>query len=558
MLPLLEKIKFNKLLVIAVIATCTIVSCGEDDDQTTLQDNATLFSEMQEVLGGAANILDATVISYQSTGVASEFQEDPEPINGDVANFTYSLIYNLDGTQSKQDWTVDANYAYYVNFNFVETIDNTRGKSVGSTGTFPTHFESFGVQGDPMFSTKLAARQKSLMMSSPIAISKMIASGSVSESDYGTIQIGFNTSSLGFGASTPDIELIIDVDTKLPIKSQVLENDPLLGDVVYEVFYSNWTNVNGLQLPQNLVHKLDGNTIRTETLDNLEINSNFNASELTVADTDAWPYDVNQAKFGHLSSQFHFRTIMQTFPIDFPVELVDQTSPLALPSELVANDNDVYRVSGDYQSHFTYAFKVDGGLLLYDSPINDRRSEVVLSKIRNEFSTAPIKYVVHSHNHFDHTGGVRGNLTEGGELIVGTGSKTFIEGVLQRPSTVLPNPIDGLNVNVIGLADNMTIGQGDEQVELYTISTLHAEEEDYVVLYKPSTQTLYFNDLYNPGFIFVFDTFGPEDQERMIEMAKNVVDFVDAQGLDVMTYHCSHGFTTQDFDFETVRELAGK
>ena len=86
---------------------------------------------------------------------------------------------------------------------------------------------------------------------------------------------------------------------------------------------------------------------------------------------------------------------------------------------------------------------------------------------------------------------------------------------------------------------------------------MHAEEEDYVVLYKPSTQTLYFNDLYNPGFIFVFDTFGPEDQARMIEMAKDVVDFVDAQGLDVVTYHCSHGFTTQDFDFQTVRDLAG-
>ena len=380
--------------------------------------------------------------------------------------FTYSLIYNLDGTQSKQDWTVDANYAYYVNFNFVETIDGTKGKSVGSTGTFPTHFESFGVQGDPMFSTKLAARQKSLMMSSPIAIAKMIDSGNVIGSDYGTISIGFNTSNLGFGASTPDIELIIDTDTKLPIKSQVLENDPLFGDVVYEVLYSNWTTVNGLLVPQNLEHKLDGNTIRTETLSNVEVDPTFDASELTVTDAEAWSYDANQAKFGHLSSQFHFRTIMQTFPIDFPVELVDQTSPLALPSELVANDNDVYRVSGDYQSHYTFAFKVDGGLLLYDSPVNDRRSEVVLGKIRSEFSTDPIKYVVHSHNHFDHTGGVRGNLAKGGELIVGAGSKSFIEGVLQRPSTVLPNPIDGDNVNVIGFADNMTIGQGDEQVEL--------------------------------------------------------------------------------------------
>ena len=164
---------------------------------------------------------------------------------------------------------------------------------------------------------------------------------------------------------------------------------------------------------------------------------------------------------------------------------------------------------------------------------------------------------MNSHNHFDHTGGVRGNLAEGGELIVGEGSRSFMEDVLDRPSTVLPNPIEDTNVNVIGVADSLTIGTGAEQVKLYTISTLHAEDEDYIVLYKPSTKTLYFNDLYNPGFIFVFNAFPLEDQERMIEMASDVVNFVDAQGLDVVTYHCTHGFTTQDFDFQTVRDLAG-
>ncbi len=557
MFNFLGKMRFINLALCATILLFSVTSCSNDDDGMVVEDNQTLFSEIQEKLGGASNIANAIAIKYESIGVASEFQEDPEPINGDVSDFTYSLLYNLNGTQSKQEWNVDANYAYFVNFEFVETIDNTNGKSMGSTGTFSTHFAGFGVEGDPMFSTKLAARQKTLMMSSPLAILKMIALGNVSGEEYGTIQVGFNTSSLGFGASTPDIELVIDTNTKLPIKAQVLENDPLLGDVIYEVLYSNWTTVDGFQLPQNLEHKLDGNTIRTEALSNITINPTFAASELTVAIEEAWAYGVNQAKYGHLSSQFHYRTLLQTFPIDFPVEYVDQTSPLALPSELVANDANAYRISGDFQSHFTYAFKVGGELLLYDSPINDRRSEVVLNKIRSDFSTAPIKYVVHSHNHFDHTGGVRGNLAEGGELIVGEGSKSFIEEVLQRPSTVLPNPIEGRNINVIGVADKMTIGTGDEQIELYTISTLHAEEEDYIMLYKPSTKTLYFNDLYNPGFIFVFDSFGPEDQARMIEMAKDVVNFVDGQGLDVVTYHCTHGFTTQDFDFQTVRNLAG-
>lgn len=547
--------KLNKIFFLAIIVACTIFACN-DDEEAILQDNTTLFNEMQNALGGADNLTNATAIQYQSTGVAFEFQEDPEPVNGKVSDFTYSLLYNLNGAQSKQEWDVDAEYAYATEFEFVETIDGTKGLSEGSTGTFPEYFGGFGVMGDPMFSTKVAARQKTLMMSNPVAIAKLISLADVRGTEYGKVPIGFNTSSLGFGASTPDIELIIDTNTKLPTKAQVLENDPLLGDVIYEVIYSNWTTINGLQVPQNLEHILDGMTIRTETLSNIEVNPTFDASELTVAAGDAWTYDATQALYGHLSSQFHYRTLLQTFPMDFPAEFTDQTSPLALPSELVANDADAYRISGDFQSHFTYAFKVDGELVIYDSPFNDRRSAAVLSKIRSDFSTAPIKYVVNSHNHFDHIGGTRGNLAEGGELVVGAGSKSFMENVLQRPSTVLPNPIEGQTINVIGVSDKMVIGTGEEQIELYTIPSHHAEDEDYIVLYKPFTKTIYFNDLVNPGFIFVFDQFPPIDQQRTIDLAKDIVNFVDSEGIDVQIYHCTHGFTTQDFDFQTVRDIA--
>ncbi len=552
---LLSKIKFNQFFLLAILAIFSLSSCGDDDDAVVVvEDNPTLFAEMQKALGGSDNIANASFLKYQSTGIAYEFQEDPEPIDGKVADFNYALIYNLDGTQSKQDWVVDAEYAYATYFEFEETIDGTNGKSTGETGTFPAHFQSFGVTGDPMYSTKIASRQKTLMMSAPLAMAKMIATSDIKGDTYGTINVGFNTSALGFGAATPDIELLIDTNTKLPIKAQVLENDPLLGDVVYEVLYSDWVTIGNIQIPLTLEHILDGNTIRTETFSNVEINPTFDASELTVAAADAYPYDANQAMFGHLSSQFHYRTLLQTFPIDFPVHFVD--SEFGVPSTLIPDDPNAYLIAGDLQSHYTFAFKVDGGILLYDSPANDRRSEVVLDKVRSDFSTAPIHYVVHSHNHFDHTGGVRGNLAEGGELIVGSGSKSFIEGVLQRSSTVLPNPIDGMSITVVGVENSMTIGAGDEQIELYTIPSEHAEEDDYVVLYKPSTKTLYFNDLVNPGFVFVFDVFSAENQERIIRLAKDVVDFVDAQGLDVVTYYCTHGFTLQDFDFQTVRDLA--
>ena len=547
------KINFLTILTLVML----LAGCKKDDP-TTDPNNELLVKEMVEALGGTSNLAAAAAISYQSAGQAFEFQENPEPVNGKVADFTYTLEYALAGNQSKQSWNVKTEYAYESDFSFVETIEGTRGNSEGTTGFFSQFFAGFGVEGDPMFSTKLAARQKTLFMSSPLAIAKLISSNnSASGSNLGTVNTGYNTSSLGFGNDTPDVELIIDQNTKLPVKAQTLENDPLYGDVVYEVVYEEWITVNDLKLPNKLTHILNGHTIRTETLSNHAISATVSASNLKVATSD-WTYDQAQARYGYLSSQFHFRTLMQTFALDFPVEYTNQTSPLALPSAAVANDPNVFRISGDFQSHYTYAFKVNGELVLYDSPVNNRRSAAVLSKVRSSFSTDPIKYVVNSHNHFDHVGGVRGNLAEGGELVVGQGSKAAYEAILKNPYTVLPNPIEGKTVNVIGVTSEMTIGTGDDQLILYTLATEHAEHNDYVVIYKPSTKTLYSNDVYNPGFINIFDFAGTANQHRLVLLAKNLVTLVDSKGLDVQTSYCSHGFTTQDFDFATVRLLAGK
>lgn len=512
---------------------------------------------MIKELGGEKDLDEIASIRYNSVGVAYEFQEDPEPVNGKVADYSHSLTYTLDGEKSLQSWSVQTEYAYESDFDFVETIDGTNGKSEGVTGFFSENFAGFGVTGDPMFSTKIGARKKTLFMSSPLAIAKMIlANDAFAGPSIGAVNTSFNLSTYGFGGGTPDIVLFIDEDSKLPTSAQVLENDPLLGDVIYEVRYSNWTEVNDIMVPQTLEHVLDGNIIRTETHSNIELNPTFNDADLTVSTAEAWPYDDDEASFGHLSSQFHYRTLLQTFAIDFPVEITSATSPLALPSEPVANDPNVYRVSGDFQSHYTYAFDIGGELLIFDSPVNNRRSAAVLSQVRSDFSSAPIAYVVNSHNHFDHVGGTRGNLAEGGSLVVGSGSQAFMEQALSRDHTVLPNPIAGQTIDVIGVADSMVFGTGTDQVIAYTVETEHAEEHDYLVVYKPSTQTIYSNDMYNPGFINIFSSTTPGNQRRLAELAQDLVDFVDGRGLIVTTSYCSHGFTTQDFDFGTVRALA--
>jgi len=547
--------KVKNKLILSALLLLLIASCDKDDDNIILT-NDILFADMLEILGGSTAIDAATSIQYAVTGIANEFQEDPEPVNELTANYSYDLIYMLDARKTKQSWSIQTDYAYESDFSFVEVIDGTKGTSEGTTGFFSQYFAGFGVQGDPMFSTKLAARQKTNMMSSPLAMVKMIsARTTITGSTVGIIDIGFNASSLGFGSATPDLQLVIDIDTKLPVKAQVLENDPLYGDVVYQVEYSEWTTVNGIQYPGKLTHIFDGHTIRTETLSNIEINPTFDPSDLTVSTSD-WTYDADEAKSGHLSSQFHYRMLMVSFAEDFPVEFTEATDPAATPSATVPNDVNVYRVSGDFQSHYTYAFKVNGELVIYDSPLNNRRTSAALNKIRADFSTDPIKYVVNSHNHFDHIGGIRGSLAEGGDLVVGAGSKTAFESILQNPYTVLSNPIEGLTVNVVGVTDELVVGTGDDQIILYILPTEHAETDDFIMIYKPSTQTIYLADVYNPGFGFAWEGLGTANQQRSILLAKDIVNFVDSKGITVANSYAVHGFVLQDNLYSNIVDMS--
>ena len=549
--------KVNSLYLLALFALLLATACEDDEDinDGRIDTNDELFVQLQDALGGAESLAAARTLSYNVEGQAFEFQEDPEPVNELVSNYTYELTYNLDGSQSRQAWSVDAEYPYEVDFSFVERIDGTRGQSTGETGTFSTYFAGFGVMGDPMFSTKVAARRKTLAMASPITLVNYIAErGDLDGDDFGVISTGFNTSEFGFGAGTPDIMLVIDESTGLPTSARVLENDPLLGDVVYEVRYGNYTEVNGLQVPQSLEFYLADMLLRQETVSNISVSTT--AANLSVSADEAFPYDAEQARNGHLSSQFHYRTLLQTFPIDFPTNLTESTQ--GVNSQPVPGDDDAYLVAGDFQSHYSFAFRVDDGLVIYDTPINDRRSATVREKVRADFSDLPITHVVVSHNHFDHSGGLRGALAEGGELVVGAGSEDLYAQVLQRESTVLPNPIAGRDVTITSVGDSLVIGTGDDRVILLPIRTFHAEEEDFLVLYKPGTQTIYFNDMVNPGFVFAFDGFNEADQARTIALAQDVVDFVDSNNLNVTTYHATHGFTTQDFMFATVRELASR
>jgi glyoxylase-like metal-dependent hydrolase (beta-lactamase superfamily II) len=65
-------------------------------------------------------------------------------------------------------------------------------------------------------------------------------------------------------------------------------------------------------------------------------------------------------------------------------------------------------------------------LVLIEAPQNEVRTGAVLAKVKELKPDKPLKYVVNTHHHFDHSGGVRRAMAEEGvTIITHEGNKAF-------------------------------------------------------------------------------------------------------------------------------------
>ena len=122
----------------------------------------------------------------------------------------------------------------------------------------------------------------------------------------------------------------------------------------------------------------------------------------------------------------------------------------------------------------------------------------MLSEVR-KLSPKPIKYLVVSHHHFDHSGGVRAFAGEGVALITHELGKAYFERIVAAPATVNPDHLarSGKKATVEGVRDRRVLTDGTRTVEVRHIAgILHAD--DLLMVYLPKEKVLIEADAYTP------------------------------------------------------------
>lgn len=185
-----------------------------------------------------------------------------------------------------------------------------------------------------------------------------------------------------------------------------------------------------------------------------------------------------------------------TVEIQVPDAVRQNPNPYARVATQKAADGVWYLTGG---THHSVVIEMKDHVIVVEAPINEDRSVAVLAETRKLVPGKPIRYVVNSHHHFDHAGGLRAFVAEGVTVITHEVNRAFLEQALGAPATLRPDlqAKSGRKPTVEGVGDRRTLSDGARTVEIYRIAGIR-HHDGLLMVYLPKEKLLSQADAYSP------------------------------------------------------------
>jgi glyoxylase-like metal-dependent hydrolase (beta-lactamase superfamily II) len=284
---------------------------------------------------------------------------------------------------------------------------------------------------------------------------------SVSAEDGGwTVVFSVNDNGLSYpfsGHFTADL---------LPERIETRIDNTVFGDMLVEAEFSDYRDFSGVKFPAHLVHKQGGFAVLDLTVDG--VTPNTTASAEAPARPAGGP-----GGGGGGGGQ----------------------AP-ALPTGVAEVGPGIFVSHGAYQSVFV---EFEAYSVVIDGLQSDARAAEIIAQVKATIPGKPIRYVIPTHNHFDHTAGLRAFAAEGTTIITHNVNVEFFKDALSAPRTLngAQNAEPPVPVDVMGVGDFFALSDETQQIHLHRIvGDTHAD--DMLIAYLPSIKTIVEADILQP------------------------------------------------------------
>ena len=295
---------------------------------------------------------------------------------------------------------------------------------------------------------------------------------------------------------------------------------PVLGDMIYDHRYTGYQDFDGVMFP-TVLHSHQGDP---------RVHPGHNSMEITVTEV---------------------RANVDPEPLAVP-DAVQQAvvPPVVVRSTQMASG--VWRVSGG--THHSVAVEFNDFLAVVEAPQNEARSLAVIAELRRRVPDKPIRYVVNTHHHADHAGGLRTYVAQSATAITHAANEEFYNDVFLHPGTrslepdilssrmpwFAPNRIPALEL----VSDSYTLTDGEREMHIHAVEDL-GHTGTMLIVHLPAERILINADLYSPPRP---DADPPAANANMRALAANI----ERLDLDIARHVGVHGLVGSHVDFLSI------
>ena len=238
-----------------------------------------------------------------------------------------------------------------------------------------------------------------------------------------------------------------------------------LGDTLFEAVYSDYKDFGGIKFPMKIVQRQGG----------------FPIFDLNVADVKpnaAVSIQPQQGRGGAPGGAAP------------PAGAAAAT----VPTEKLADG--VFLILGGYAS---VAVDFRDYIVVIEGPQSEQRAQQIIDAAKRLIPGKPIRYVVNTHHHFDHSSGLRTFVAEGATVVTHEVNKPYYEKLFALPHTLTPDRLqqEKRAPKFETMTEKKVLTDGTRTIELHHLSG-SGHNEGLIVAYLPKEKILVEADAFNP------------------------------------------------------------
>jgi glyoxylase-like metal-dependent hydrolase (beta-lactamase superfamily II) len=269
------------------------------------------------------------------------------------------------------------------------------------------------------------------------------------------------------------VDLTISADDFLLYKVEQIVFMGIYGDADRVITYDQYVSSGILKVPQRLTiattNFVNGTVSNTYAVTNIRTGSDITKDPISIPDA-AIKQDYSFRK------KFNLRELSKGI---YVIENVTETP-------------------GQWSYNVLFA-EFDDHILVAEAPIADDLTQRIINKIQETIPGKPIRYVVQSHHHSDHLGGIRGYIANGTTIITTADQQPVIDRIAKAPYNLYPdrqakNPKDATFKLVTN--GKLILKDKTQEAIIYDIGP-NPHAKGMLIIYFPKQKILYQADMVN-------------------------------------------------------------